>query len=92
MELSGPHLARTPKFARCFGLDDDEAIWIAGAVVGNEDAVFLCATYDGQAVVICEKRKYFRSEWLKAHYPQHRDVVEIIERLVIEHFANKDAP
>jgi hypothetical protein len=64
------------------GLAEDGTVYLPAAICGNEQQVFMCATWDGVPLLSWGGHVYLPSDWLAEEYPLHADDVNHIAQRV----------
>jgi len=75
-----PGEKQLPKWRRSAAMDSKGQIYAPAILCGNENAVFLCANFDGESCLENKGHAYFRLEWMKREYPHELPLFEAIER------------
>lgn len=71
-----------PTWRRSAGIDEEGRVYAPAALAGNEQRVFLCASWDGVPMASHLKHVYLPTTWLAREHPDLREVCERIETLV----------
>ena len=69
---------KQPEWLRTVLRSDDGELFIPGAVTGNEQAAFLCASFDGVCLASFKKHTFLPVSWLKKEYPKNKELMELI--------------
>jgi hypothetical protein len=77
-----PQGTREPQWKFCAAIDAEGIVFAPAAIAGNEQAVLLCAAYDGVSAVINKRHVYLPTTWLANEYPDTADVFRRIEQRV----------
>lgn len=54
-------------------------IWLPGELFGNPTALLLCASFDGESLLMQDKTPLFRTAWLKTECPKSVADIDFIE-------------
>lgn len=88
IEISITGKKRIPKWVKRCALASDGTVYIAAALFASEAEAFLCASYDGIAVLQHNGHLYIPTGWAKREYRKDMaDLIESVERRVREHLA-----
>lgn len=74
-----PGHKRLSKWKRSAAIDENGVVFAPAIICGNENAVFMCAIFDGEPYALIDCHPYFRTAWLKREYPDYADIMDIIE-------------
>jgi len=77
-----PKGTREPQWKLCAGIDENGIVFAPAGIAGNEQAVLLCAFYDGISAVVSKRHAYLPTTWLAKEYPDMAEVFHSIERRV----------
>lgn len=75
---------KQPEWKRSAAIDENGVVFAPAIICGNEQAVFLCAGFDGERCVLMDGHPYFRTAWLKREYPDTADIMNKIENKLKE--------
>lgn len=79
--VSRPQGTREPQWKLCAGIDDNGTVFAPAGITGNEQAVLLCACFDGVPAVVSKCHIYLPTTWLAKEYP---DIAEVFRRITRE--------
>jgi hypothetical protein len=65
---------------RCAALAEDGTIYVPAFIGASETEVFLCASFDGVALIKNHKHIYAPLEWMAKEFPRCKDVCASIKR------------
>lgn len=82
IELQSIPSKKMPRWQRSAGLGDDGTVYAPAAMAGNEQAIMLCAGYDGVALVSYLNHVFVSTDWLSKEYPHLEGLCESIARKV----------
>ncbi|MFJ7792905.1 hypothetical protein [Pseudomonas sp. NPDC096950] len=82
IELESVPGKKMPRWQRSAGLGDDGTVYAPAAMGGNEQAVMLCAGYDGITLVSYLNHVFVSTDWLAKEYPQLEGLCEAIVKKV----------
>lgn len=78
------------KWQRSAGIDiKTKEVFVPAHIAGREEAIFLCASFDGEPCVTHNKHLFVRSSWMKNEYPKTIEVCEKIEAKMAEAFKSE---
>jgi hypothetical protein len=77
-EVDPPPGRKVPRWQRRVARAADGSIFVPAAFAGREQAVALCAAYDGVPAIVEAKHVYLPVHWLALEYP---DVAELCGRI-----------
>jgi hypothetical protein len=77
-----PQGTQEPRWKFCAAIDAEGIVFAPAAIAGNEQAVMLCAAFDGIPAVISKHHVYLPTTWLADNYPYMAEVFHRIEQRV----------
>lgn len=85
IEVANPAGQKVPKWKRSAALADDGTIFVPAIIAGDEQIVFLTASWDGVSVITDEDGHVFvPSNWVLREYPGTEEICSVIESRVRE--------
>lgn len=78
---------QTPQWMRSACVTDSGVTFVPAAVVGDENIVFLSATFDGASIVMFKDHCFVDSKWLAREFPDAADLCQKIETKLKEWIA-----
>ncbi len=87
LEAKNPNGPRIPKPGRTAGITKDNKLFLWAGYGGNENAVVMCAGYDGIGFEIFEDHAYMPEDWMVQEYPQLKDLCEKIRATLMKYKA-----
>lgn len=88
-EVERPPGTREPRWKFCAAIDDKNTVFAPAGIVGNEQAVMMCAAFDGIPAVISKHHIYLPTTWLIREYPDWAEVFHSIERRIHREMADE---
>lgn len=84
--VANPEGKRYPEWRRSFGVTDMGIVFVPAAMAGDETEmnVMLCACGDGQSTAVHLEHHFVPSGWLKAEFPKHVELIEVIEGYALD--------
>jgi hypothetical protein len=79
-EVKRPQGTQEPRWKFCAAINDKNTVFAPAAIAGNEQAIFLCDSFDGVPAVISKHHVYLPTAWLVKEYPDMAEVFYSIER------------
>lgn len=80
-----------PEWARTVVAQAGE-VFVAAAILGEEAATTLRATFDGEATLTHLARPYVRAAWMRREYPAAAELLDLIELRVADAAAGRLEP
>lgn len=71
---------KLPKWKRTFGVSDSGTVFLPAAIAGNEQAVLLCAGYDGVEAATESNHLYVSTTWMAREYPATAEICAAAEK------------
>jgi hypothetical protein len=72
--FNGPPGPAIPKWKRTLAVSDDGTVYMPAAAAGDENAVGMCASYDGVSAVVIQRHLFLPTSWLTREYPEVADI------------------
>ena len=72
--------------------DETNEVFVPAAIAGNEEAVFLCASFAGCGLIHDDSHLYVPASWLKREYPDTAPVCDLIRTKVAKFVAGGGIP
>jgi hypothetical protein len=69
-----------PKWKCTFGVSDDGVVFLPAVIAGDEQAVLLCASYDGVEAVQGFGHLYVSTTWMAREYPPTAEICAAAEK------------